>query len=260
MQWQVKTRLWGRCIPGPDWISGMVKINRIYYIHSGIAHYECNGARKQLLPGHLYLFPEHIRMLTDTDAVNPLDHTFLDFDVIPGLYLKEITCIRIADYPLIQKTMELFDELLRYYGENRYCSEALSMADSNLQNLLQIISNVIRMNTLCDERILETMLYIQEHLQEELSIEHLASRLYLDKHYFIRLFSRHTGDSPHNYIRNQRLNRAGSLILKGNPAKDVAEKCGYDSYCAFSRAFKEYYRCPPTKYLERETSLYQNHF
>lgn len=254
MQWQVKIRAWGRSVIHPDWLNGERRINRIYYIHSGSGYYDLGGVRTPLLHGHLYIFPENLRIIANTYAEDPLDHTYFDFDIVPCFILKEAICLEVAKYPLIARLLDVAHEMFySYYDYNNnhfWTSDILNFINSTVQNLLWAVTQEVDLHIITDPRILDTLVYIQEHLDQELHVDLLASRLYLDKHYFIRLFTRITSQSPYNYIRSKRLNRAGSLLKRGYSAKDSAQMCGYDSYCAFSRAFKEYYGLSPAKYLE----------
>lgn len=248
MNWQIKTRVWGHVIPRPGWHLGNRRINRIYYIHSGEAYVETEQKRIPLRPGYLYILPENIHLEAGMSDENPMDHTYFDFDAIPCFHFQDIIELPVADYPLIQKWLELSEEILRTYNGQQWKPEILSMINLSLQNLLFILSGITELPVVKDPRILDTLIFIQEHLSERMTVEELADRVFLDKHYFIRLFARSTGQPPHNYIQSKRMNRAAALLQRGISATETAERCGYGSYSTFARAFQDYYGCAPTKY------------
>ena len=250
MNWQIKTRVWGRTIPKSGWRIRGGQINRIYYVHSGKVNIEIDHKPTQLLPGHLYLLPESVSFTACMSDDDPLDHTYFDFDAIPCFLFQGVLEIAVADHPLIQKWLDLAEEIFRTYFGQHWEPEVLDVVNSSLQNLLFILSQTAELPVMNDPRILDTMLYIQDHLEEPLSVETLAARLFLDKHYFTRLFSHNTGQPPHRYIQNKRLNRSVFLLQKGLTGKEIAEACGFGSYSAFARAFRACYHCPPTRYLE----------
>ena len=250
MHWQTGIRVWGRTTPNPGWQIRNGHINRLYYIHSGEAYLDVQDARIPLLPGHLYLLPENAPFTASMSDQDPLDHTYFDFEVIPGFQLQEILEFPVSQYPLIQKWLDYVTAIYEQYCPKHWDPEILMLANSCLQELLWILSQITDLPSVSDPRILDTMLYIQEHLTESLTVELLADRLFLDKHYFIRLFSRNTGQPPHNYIQGKRLNLAASLLQKGISATETAEQCGYGSYSTFARAFKDCYGCSPTGYLQ----------
>lgn len=252
MNWQVKTRVWGRTVPKPGWCIPCGHINRIYYIHSGTAYIDADHKRMQLRPGYLYLLPEGIRFTAWMDDGDPVDHTYFDFDLLPCLYFQQILEIHVSEYSLIQKWLDLAEGFFQTYFCKRYDTAVLDVINASLQNLLFILSGITEFPAINDVRILDTLIYIQDHLEKPLSVETLSARFFLDKHYFIRLFSQCTGQSPHRYIQNKRMNRAVFLLQKGLSAKQTAEACGFGSYSAFARAFYTCYGCSPNRYLEGE--------
>ena len=110
MHWQIKTRVWGRIIPNAGWHIQNGHINRIYYIHSGKVYVQINQKTMQLIPGYLYLLPEGIRFTAWMSEDAPMDHTYFDFDVMPYFHLQQILQIKVADYPLIEKWLDLAEE------------------------------------------------------------------------------------------------------------------------------------------------------
>lgn len=250
MNWQTSIRVWGRTIPQSDWRIRNGHINRIYYIHSGEAYLEINQTPMRLRPGYLYLLPEHLPFTAYMSEEHPLDHTYFDFDAIPCFHFQEILELPVKEYPLIQKWLDYVLELFHHFQGHHWEPEILAIANSCLQELLWILSQITELPVITDTRILDTLLYIQDHLDEPLSVDALAARQFLDKHYFIRLFARSTGQPPHSYIQSKRMNRAASLLQSGRSATEVSELCSYGSYSAFARAFKDYYGCAPTHYLD----------
>lgn len=249
MNWQVQTFVYGRCVPGTSWSLTGRRINRIYYIHSGTAYIVLpDGRARQLLPGRVYVLPETMDISVSTLEEDPVDHTYFNFDCLPCFSFREEVSLEAAQYPMIQKTLEFLQELIAEYRDCYLSAEVLSVVNSTLQNLLWLISQVCELPVMEDFRIAQVLRFIQENLEQELTIEKLACGLYLDKHYFIRLFYKNTGQTPHNYIRNKRLNHAAFLLQKGIAVKEVAQRCGYDSASAFSRSFKSYYGCAPSDY------------
>lgn len=248
MNWQVNINVWGRAIATQENLDpGEKRINRIYYIHAGEAYLELDEGKKPLLPGWLYVLPESMRIYISMSEHDPLDHTFFDFDALPCFSFRHVIGIEVAKYPLIHKMLETLQILYLEYQNQSRSPEILAVVNSILPNLLWTISKVEDLAVTNDSRILDTLFFIQQHLDQDLSIQALAARIFLDDSYFIRLFSDNTGQTPYSYIRSRRMHRAKSLIQQGLTAKSAAQLCGYDSYSAFSRAFKQYYGFSPIK-------------
>lgn len=57
-----------------------------------------------------------------------------------------------------------------------------------------------------------------------------------------------TADSPLQYLKKVRLNKAKSLIVhEGIPVNAAANRVGYESASQFSREFKRYFNVVPSK-------------
>lgn len=113
-----------------------------------------------------------------------------------------------------------------------------------------------------DARIVSILDYINENLSEDLSIDNISSKFYMNKYYLMHKFKSQTGYTMHNYIQQKRLILASSLIKKGNLITDVYMECGFGDYSSFVRAFKKHFHLSPKKYyktiIELENSYSNN--
>src|SRR3989338_9758518 len=110
------------------------------------------------------------------------------------------------------------------------------------------------------ERILKVLIYIQNHLDEELSLEKLASIAHFSEFHFHRIFTANTGESIKSYVRRLRLERATSdLIFTDLPIIQIAERAGYDTQQSFHRAFKETFQATPKEFREKKLQAISNY-
>jgi len=95
----------------------------------------------------------------------------------------------------------------------------------------------------------DTLLFISEHLDEALPIDFLASRIFLSKYHFIRLFKKEVGYTPHEYILMSRIN-AAMLALKTSSSsiRDIALDYGFASESSFCTTFKRFVGMTPLTY------------
>lgn len=98
-----------------------------------------------------------------------------------------------------------------------------------------------------NEKIVDVISYIQEHLTESVSIDMLASNFYLSKYYLMRQFKEATGYSIHQYINEKRILAARRLIQTGVPASKACYECGFSDYSTFARRFKAIVGCAPSE-------------
>lgn len=92
--------------------------------------------------------------------------------------------------------------------------------------------------------------YIGQHLDEELSLEHLSDIFCISKFHFHRLFTAFTGLSLQQYIKWLRLKRAAHQLIvnKDESIINIAINAGFESHAAFSRAFKKVCGLSPNQY------------
>jgi AraC-like DNA-binding protein/quercetin dioxygenase-like cupin family protein len=94
-------------------------------------------------------------------------------------------------------------------------------------------------------KVLEIMKYINEHLNEELTIDLIASSFYLNRSYLMHLFKDETGYTIGKYITEKRLFMAKTLIQNGTSVTEACFECGFKNYATFFRAFKEKFNRSP---------------
>ena len=93
----------------------------------------------------------------------------------------------------------------------------------------------------------EAINYIESHLRDDLSIEDVASHVYMSSGYFQKAFSMLCGFTVGEYIRNRRLAEAGMELLSSNKKIiDIALMYGYDSHDSFTKAFSRFHGVTPS--------------
>lgn len=81
--------------------------------------------------------------------------------------------------------------------------------------------------------------YIDEHLENDLSLEVLSDVAHMSKTYFCSQFKKLNGISPWEYITIKRIEKAITYIETTDMSKlDIALKCGYNNTANFYYAFK----------------------
>lgn len=91
--------------------------------------------------------------------------------------------------------------------------------------------------------------YIGERISDaSFSVDDIARHFGIGNEYLRKLFRASNGVPPVRYITLLRMEKAAAL-LKEYPTltvNDVAEKCGYDDACYFSRVFRKTFGVPPS--------------
>ncbi|MEJ2721259.1 MAG: AraC family transcriptional regulator [bacterium] len=88
---------------------------------------------------------------------------------------------------------------------------------------------------------------IHSDYRDALTVEQLAQENGMSVSSFHRAFKRVTCDSPLQYLKKIRLDKAkGLLVHQGMRVNAVAYEVGYESPSQFSREFKRYFNVPPS--------------
>lgn len=97
----------------------------------------------------------------------------------------------------------------------------------------------------------EIISYINEHFQQDLSLDVLASKTNMSIFHFTRSFTRETGISPHQYIIKTRLSAAKYLLKSTETSiKDIAFSTGFNSESSFCITFKKWEHVTPSQYRQ----------
>lgn len=98
--------------------------------------------------------------------------------------------------------------------------------------------------------------YIDQHLNEPITMHQLANAAGYSLWHAARLFKELTGKAPFEYIRSVRLSQA-AVRLQNDQAKvvDVAFDFVFDSHEGFTRAFSKQFGLPPSQYRREKPEL-----
>jgi AraC family transcriptional regulator len=90
--------------------------------------------------------------------------------------------------------------------------------------------------------------YIEEHLQDSLTVEELAKIAGFSTYHYYRVFNVYVGIPVMEYIRRRRLAYAAAELAHGKSIIAIAMDYGFDSHNGFAKAFRKTYGCSPDQY------------
>jgi len=95
--------------------------------------------------------------------------------------------------------------------------------------------------------------YIEDNLDNDISINDIAKKVYISSFYFQRAFSVYTGYSLGEYIRNRRLYKAALELQNGNDKIiNIALKYGYETPESFTKAFTKFHGFTPSEIRKKK--------
>ncbi len=92
----------------------------------------------------------------------------------------------------------------------------------------------------------KTKRYIENHISEEISVDELSQKVYLNPDYLTRIFKREEGTSICRYIVNRRIEIAKKLLIETDKTLgEIAFDVGYFNYSSFYKIFAKMVGCSP---------------
>lgn len=196
----------------------------------------------------LFFKPEYIRSLssTQTDLLECfLFRPFSDANVLP-LPQKQV------DY--MTSTMNQILNISQAHPEQLYGQDLLLKL--KLAELLIRVNSCYREYHHVKESVLNShysnvysiINYVHSHFQEDLSLDFLEKKFYINKFYLCTLFKEVTGFSPNQYIINCRISKAKELLMSDINVETVCSLTGFNNLSHFSRTFKKLTGDSPKQY------------
>jgi AraC-like DNA-binding protein len=107
-----------------------------------------------------------------------------------------------------------------------------------------------------NNRIAHVVNYIKENIREQIQVEQLCRIACMSESNFYRVFKEELGISPIEFIIEERIKLASSLLK--NPEfriKDVYFESGFNSLSYFNRMFKKKFKVSPSEYKHQAATI-----
>ena len=91
--------------------------------------------------------------------------------------------------------------------------------------------------------------FLDEHYEEKLSLESVASHFFIDKHYLARLFKEQYGVTLVTYLQQVRITHAKRMLrFTDKSIEEIGLECGIGELNYFSRVFKKLEGVSPSEF------------
>lgn len=150
------------------------------------------------------------------------------------------------------RSSDVFDEELSYY-DFLYCYYHVKDFSAILGRVVQKLCGHVEM--MDEDAVRGLIRYIDQHLDEDISVSSIADLVGLNQDYLTRMFKKNTGLSLKRYIVNQKMEAAKNLLVTTNLSVTlICERVGYVNYSNFIRAFRQIVGCTPSEYRKMKES------
>ena len=245
----------------------------VYYLLGGEVEYWVDGRIIRMMPGDLLLINPlelHRPMIEQGSPVYERIVLWINKEYLEGLSAGPQRLSRCFDTSRPEHThlihtvaaersalTALIGELVReFYGRDFGCglyAEGLFLQFMVQLNRMAFHTEARQEETESLSPLVQKVLgYIAAHIQEELTLEDIAAKMFISKYHLSHAFSREVGVSVYRYVMLRRLMMARQLLLAGEPAGQVCRSCGFADYTSFYRAFKSEYGASPREFATNE--------
>lgn len=213
---------------------------RMYYIRGGEAYFKQNEEEILLEKDTFYILPTMVSYTLRHNKDNPLEVLWFHVEIEMGVS-TEIHYVRIEKntvmYHLLNAMVCLHKEKNNFDDIGTVFEVFLRKLDENLG-----------LYKYCGKRMGKVVSYIEEHIQENPSVNELAEAIGMERSYFSRFFKVKFGMSPSKFIYTRKMSVGIKVLLEGKTVTEAAAFCGYSDEKAFTRAFKKYVGVSPAEY------------
>lgn len=114
-----------------------------------------------------------------------------------------------------------------------------------MQKISMIYTRVDHSNTASVNMEQELVNFINQHLEQDLTVNALCRQFYLSRAHLCRFFKATTGTSVGKFVTAKRMVKAQQMIVQGHKPSDVFSQCGYQNYSSFFRAYCKFFGHSP---------------
>lgn len=218
---------------------------QIFFGVSGEGEYYADGARFVLHPGQIAILPPHASHGYRSTCGSWVLH-YLGFEGL--LCQRMMAVLGLSEAGIYEPSDTLcFLAHLRTLEQMATSSDADSVRrSSELYALLLDLSAGLR--RLPNSRAAESeglekemILYLEDHFQEDISLDMLSDRFRRTPEYLCGVFKAATGETISHYLRRIRVHQAKVLLMERPDAglREISEACGFHSLSYFGKIFRE---------------------
>lgn len=223
----------------------------------GSADVTCDAARFAVHAGQIMVINSNQLHTVDSAAGCQYHCLILEHDYcaahgvdIAGIYFEPV----FADGEIMNRLVRLQQE-----SERGGAFAALRTEAQVLMLLAQLCSAHIAVNPAEGraasrpiELVKKTILFLNEHYRETLSLDEIGSAIGFSKYHLCHTFRAVTGQTVVDMIHARRCRSAQNMLLRGDcTVSECAEACGYNSISYFTRQYRRLIGEPPSETRRR---------
>ncbi len=230
--------------------------NFLFYCVDGHGWYKIGDQRYEVGPNEFFILPQHKEHAYGSSQEHPWSIYWIHFGGESLKELNEIQAVQKHFKPFyIRNNGDLLSLFSRIYKtlELGYSIDNLLFANMCLSHFLTLfIYNSRHYEAAATDKldcVDSAILFMQEHINDNLSLNELSSQYNYSVSRFSNLFKQKTGYAPIDYFVQMKMQKAcQQLDFTTRSVKDIAFSMGFDDPYYFSKRFRTIIGMSPKKY------------
>jgi AraC family transcriptional regulator, arabinose operon regulatory protein len=230
--------------------------NFLFYCVDGHGWFEISGQHFEVGPNEFFILPQNVEHSYGSSREHPWSIYWIHFggDSLPQLnkvqavqkhfkpyYIKNNGDI-VPLFSKIYKTLELGYSIDNLLFANMCLSEFLTLFVYNARHYEAAATDKA-------DCVDSAILYMQEHIKDNISLNELSNQYNYSVSRFSNLFKQKTGYAPIDYFVQMKMQKAcQQLDFTNRSVKDIAFSMGFDDPYYFSKRFRTIIGMSPKKY------------
>tara|TARA_R110002050_G_scaffold297624_1_gene459314 strand:- start:496 stop:885 length:390 start_codon:yes stop_codon:yes gene_type:complete len=116
------------------------------------------------------------------------------------------------------------------------------------------INNIIYSNKEQIETVIGVRNYIDNNYGSDLNLDLLSHLRYISKFHLLRLFKKHYGQTPRQYLIDKRIEKSKEHLKNGMSVTETCFAVGFESLGSFSTLFKTKVAKSPSEFQNEQLS------
>jgi len=237
----------------------------LIYCKEGVGNLTINNVHYKMTANQVVVIPPYVPHRYEADHTNPWSIYWAHF---LGSKAEEMSVklyqpaeISISEASRIEDRLNLFEEIFNTI-KSGYSIDNLNFANISFSYFLATFSHVEQFNQAKKGRefanniINRVLHYMNENIENSLSIEQLASFSGYSSSYFYRRFIAEMDTAPMTYFMRMKMNKASILLITTDmQVNQIASKVGFTDSFHFSRVFSKIIGMSPQKFRKQGFKL-----
>lgn len=231
------------------------------YCREGTGRVQLSNKSYTLTSNQVMVIPPNVPHRYEADHTNPWSIYWAHFG---GEHAGELSLrlftplqINVSEQSRIEDRLLLFEEIFNTI-KNGYSIDNLNFANISFTHFLASFSHVEQFNSArrqseySNNIISKVVHFMNENIENQLSIDDLAAFCVYSPSYFYRRFVAEMGLPPLTYFMRMKMNKASILLITTNmQVNQVASKIGFTDSFHFSRVFSKHIGMSPQKFRKQ---------